>query len=58
MGTSMSCGPKLDQLQMPTAQTQTRMIVGWLAVIGIAGLFSWLAYSETGDGPMPVNAAT
>lgn len=40
--------PKVDQLQMPTAQTQTRMIVGWIAMIGIAGLFGWLAYSEAG----------
>ncbi|MQX45677.1 hypothetical protein [Sinorhizobium medicae] len=40
--------PKVEQLQMPTAQTQTRMIVGWIAMIGIAGLFGWLAYSETG----------
>ena len=40
--------PTIDQLQMPTAQAQTRMIVGWIAMIGIAGLFGWLAYSAKG----------
>lgn len=39
---------KVDALEMPTAQDNTRMIVGWIAMIGIVGLFGWLAYSENG----------
>lgn len=35
--------PKVDQLQMPTAQAETRMIVRWIAMIDVAGLFGWLA---------------
>lgn len=40
--------PKVDQLQMPTPQAETRMIVGWIAMIDVAGQFGWLAYSEKG----------
>jgi hypothetical protein len=39
---------KVDSLEMPVAQDRTRMIVGWIAMIGIVGLFGWLAYSENG----------
>ena len=39
---------KVDSLQMPTAQDRTRMIIGWIAMIGIVGLFGWLAYGEVG----------
>lgn len=40
--------PKVDELRMPTAQTRTRMIVGWIAMVGVVGLFGWLAYSAPG----------
>jgi len=39
---------KLDALQMPTAQTRTRTLIGWVALIAIVILFGWLAYSEPG----------
>jgi hypothetical protein len=39
---------KVDSLEMPTAQERTRTIVGWIAMLGIVGLFGWLAYSEPG----------
>ncbi|YCI06371.1 hypothetical protein M1D34_32265 (plasmid) [Ensifer sp. D2-11] len=48
--------PKVGQLQMPTGQTQTRMIIGWIAMVGIVGLFGWLAYSERGRPHKGVDA--
>ena len=39
---------KVDALQMPTGQDRTRMIIGWIAMIGIVALFGWLAHSEKG----------
>lgn len=38
---------KVDALETPSAQDRTRLIVGWIALIGIVGLFGWLAYSES-----------
>jgi hypothetical protein len=39
---------RIDALEMPVAQERMRMIVGRIAMIGIVGLFGWLAYAETG----------
>lgn len=38
---------KLDALEMPVAHDRTRMIVGWIAMIVIVGLFGCLAYAES-----------
>ena len=35
-----------EALQMPTAQENTRTIIGWIAMIGVTGLFGWLAFAE------------
>lgn len=40
--------PKVDELRMPTAQTRTRLIVGWIAMVGVVALFGWLAFSAPG----------
>ncbi len=39
---------KVDALNTPTAQERVRTIIGWIAMIGVVGLFGWLAYAETG----------
>jgi hypothetical protein len=36
----------IDALEMPISQSRTRMIIGWLALVGIAGLFGALAWRE------------
>jgi hypothetical protein len=42
--------PKVDSLAMPHAQTTTRKVIGWIALIGFVVLFGGLAFAE-GAGP-------
>jgi hypothetical protein len=37
---------KIDKLEMPSSATWTRLIIGWVALVGIVLLLGWLAYSE------------
>lgn len=37
---------KVDALEMPTGHMQTRIIIGWIATIGIVLLFGVLAWRQ------------
>jgi len=39
----------IDALEMPTAHTNTRLVVGWIALIGITALFGVLSWRAPGD---------
>jgi Trk-type K+ transport system membrane component len=37
---------KIDALEMPTTHMWTRLVIGWIALIGIVVLFGGLAWRE------------
>lgn len=42
--------PKVDRVELPTARTRMRTVLGWVALIAVTLLFGALAWREP---PMP-----